>query len=664
MAITQMAKVMIVTHRSQASDLLEALQREGICQILNAEQAMVSRDFPDLGAQAQRPRDIEEMLNRLSKSIAFLTAYAERQKGLAGVLAPRTVIDEKSYNEVVSNEQMLSVIDRCEQTEAAIERLRAECEGLEAAMEMLAPWVSLQTPVEELRRLHKTTCLVGLIPGAQFEKTAGQLTELCAAIQQTGSANNKYASLIVCLRENVSEVQKLLRAAEFEPVSFESMTGTVAEISEQHRQKLSRAGNQLQQHYDKAAALSRNLLKLQILHDHYSNLLNREQTRTTAPATEQTVILEGWVKNKDYPCLEKMVSGFAASTLSRIKPAQDEEIPVEIENKNVVRPFEVITRLYGMPRRIEVDPTVFLAPFFALFFGLCLTDAGYGLIMVALSIYLLRKLQGDKKFAALMIICSVSTIVCGALTGGWFGDAIQILGIPALVNARATILKFGFDPAENPKIFFRLALGVGYIQLLSGILVAFFYKLRQKRILEAICAHLTWFVMLNCFAAYFFSTKHILVPEKYGDFFLRLAIVPALLIVLFSHNEGGIVARLGMGIFNLFSAIFYIGDILSYVRLMALGMVTAGLAVAINQFGVMAGRVKYVGPVLALFVLLAGHAFNIGISALGAFVHTLRLQYVEFFPKFFQGGGKLFEPFAKQYKHVYINKGQFTVRRV
>ena len=218
------------------------------------------------------------------------------------------------------------------------------------------------------------------------------------------------------------------------------------------------------------------------------------------------------------------------------------------------------------------------------------------------------------------------------------------------------MLRFGFDPAENPKIFFRLALTVGYVQLLTGILIAFFYKLRQGRIKQAICAHLTWFVMLNCFAAYFFSSKHILVPEQYGTFFLRFALVPAVMIVLFSHDEGGIMGRLGIGVFNLFSAIFYIGDILSYVRLMALGMVTAGLAVAINQFGVMASEVKYVGPVLAVLVLVGGHGFNMAISALGAFVHTLRLQYVEFFPKFFEGSGKAFKPFTKQFRHIYLSK--------
>ncbi|MHC4115484.1 MAG: V-type ATP synthase subunit I, partial [Planctomycetota bacterium] len=519
------------------------------------------------------------------------------------------------------------------------------------------PWDGLTTPVEMLGDFEYVSCLVGSIPEQQVDEVKGQIAELGGALETVGKTGHFFACVIICPKESIIEIQKQLRAADFTPVAFEGLSGTAAELIAQERAKLVGIKKELADQNHRTVEFAKEEVKLGILFDHYQNLAFREQARTRAPATEYTVLLEGWVKRYDYPRLEKIVSGFGASSLTKIEPAEGEEIPVEIENKNVVRPFEVITRLYGMPQRIEVDPTVFLAPFFALFFGLCLTDAGYGLVMVALSIYLLKKLQGDKKFAALMLICSISTVVCGALTGGWFGDAVQILGIPALVNARAAILKFGFDPVKNPQTFFRLALGIGYIQLLSGILVAFFYKLRQKRFVDAIGAHLTWFVMLNCFAVYFFSTKQILVPEKYGAFFLRLAIVPALVIVLFSHNEGSIVARLGMGFFNLFSAIFYIGDILSYVRLMALGMVTTGLAVAINQFSVMASEKKYVGPVLALIILLGGHAFNMGISALGAFVHTLRLQYVEFFPKFFQGGGKLFEPFTKQYKHVYINKG-------
>ncbi|HUW18674.1 MAG TPA: V-type ATP synthase subunit I [Sedimentisphaerales bacterium] len=656
MGIAQMAKVMIVTHRSQASDLLEVLQREGICQILNAEEAVIIRDFPDLAASGERPRDIEQLLSRLTKTIVFLKVYDGPQKGLAGVLAPRTVVDEQSYENVVSDRRVLTVIDHCEQTEAEIDTLRAECDSLNAALEMLYPWASLETPVEEIGRLRQTACLAGLIPGQQFEKTLEQIADLGAAIQQIAQTNNKYACLIVCLKQNISDLQKLLRSVEFEPVSFENMTGTAAELIEQHREKLNEARNKLQQHYDQAASLSENLLKLEILNDHYTNLLNREQTRTTAPATEQTVILEGWVKKKDYPRLEKIVSAFGASTLQRVEPAPDEETPVEIDNKKLVKPFEVITRLYGMPKYFNVDPTVFLAPFFALFFALCLTDAGYGLVIVALMVFFIKKFQGDKKLMWMLGICAAVTIVAGALTGGWFGDAVQKLNIPSLTAARHKLM--WFDPLEKPMTFFYLALALGYIQLMTGLVIAFAHNVKQKDYAAAVCDQLTWLLMLNSIVL-FLAGKSAGTPisAQVGRFFGYLALVPAAAILLFSQREGPLAGRLGMGAYNLFSTIFYMGDVLSYLRLMALGMVTAGLAMAINVIAEIASKAPYgIGIVLMIVILIGGHAFNMAINTLGAFVHTLRLQYVEFFPKFLIGGGRAFEPLTKQYNHIYIKK--------
>ena len=225
---------------------------------------------------------------------------------------------------------------------------------------MLAPWSPLETPVEEIGGLQQATCLLGLIPSQHLDQAAEQLTEFGAAFQPLGTAAGKNACIIVALNENIADVQKLLRSAEFEPVNFEGMTGTVADLIDRHSKKLDEKRKHLQNHYDKAAAFSENLLNLKILHDHYTNLLNREQTRGTAPATEHTVLLEGWVKKRNYTRLQEIVSTFGASSLSKIEPAEDEDIPVEIENNNYVRPFEVITRLYGMPQHFEVDPTVFL----------------------------------------------------------------------------------------------------------------------------------------------------------------------------------------------------------------------------------------------------------------------------------------------------------------
>lgn len=653
MAIAQMEKVIIVTHRSQASDLLEALQHEGICHILNAEEAMVSKDSPELAATAEKPRDIENLLNRLTRSIEFLKTYAKPRKGLASVLAPRPVIDAQSYNNVVSDRRLINVIDQAEQTQIAIEKLNSECENLNATINMLTPWAPLETPIEEIGGLQQATCLLGLIPSLHLEQTVEQLTELGAAFQPLGTVANRHACIVVALNENITDAQKLLRSAEFEPVNFERMTGTVAELIDRHSKKLDQAQKQLKEHNDKASALSGNLLNLQILRDHYTNMLNREQTKGVAPATEYTILLEGWVKKRNYSRLEKIISGFKASSLSKIEPAEDEKVPVEIENKNYIRPFEVITRLYGMPQQFEVDPTVFLAPFFAIFFALCLTDAGYGLVIIALMVFLIKKIQGDKKLMWMLGICSATTVIAGALTGGWFGDAIQQF-IPVLKPLRDRMM--WFDPFEKPMMFFVLSLVLGYVQIMSGLLIAFVHNIKRKQYIAGLCDQFTLLVMLNSIGI-FAASKAKAVPVEIGKFFGILAIIPAIVILLFSHREGSWGNRIGTGAYNLFSTIFYVGDVLSYIRLMALGMVTAGLAMAINVMAGLFLDIPYgIGVVVMLLILIGGHGFNIAINALGAFVHTLRLQYAEFFPKFLVGGGKPFQPLSKQYKHIYIKK--------
>lgn len=652
MAISKMAKLIIISHRSEASELLEALQREGICQILNAEEAMVCKDWPELSGEIHRPKEIEELLGRLVKSITFLKEYGETAKGLAAALSPRTVIDQQEYDMAVSDKQLLDIVHQSEQTENAIAKLNTDSENLGGTLETLRPWAGMETPVEQINQLETVTCITGLLATQQLEQLVDQQGGLGAAIQQVGIRNNQCACLIACLKEQASDVQKLLRSMDFEQVNFESMTGTVAELIRQHEEELDHAKSQLKSEYEKAKSLSKNLLKLQILCDHYANLLDREQTKGAVPTTDSTVILEGWVRQRDYKRLEKTVSGFGASSVSKIAPAEGEEIPVEIENENLIKPFEMITRLYGMPQHFEVDPTIFLAPFFALFFALCLTDAGYGLVIIGLMAFFIKKVQGDKKLMWMLGICSAVTVVTGALTGGWFGDAIQKF-VPVLEPAREKLM--WFDPFEKPMWFFALSLTIGYIHLLTGICIAFVHNIKQKHYVAAICDQLTWLVMLNSILL-FGVGKGAVIPPEVGSFFGKLALVPAVIILLFSQREGGWGGRLGMGAYNLFSTIFYLGDVLSYLRLMALGMVTAGLGMAINVIAKITLDIPYIGFVVMIVVLVGGHAFNLGLSTLSAFVHTLRLQYVEFFPKFLVGGGRLFVPLAKEYKHVYIKE--------
>jgi len=172
----------------------------------------------------------------------------------------------------------------------------------------------------------------------------------------------------------------------------------------------------------------------------------------------------------------------------------------------------------------------------------------------------------------------------------------------------------------------------------------------------AVCDQLTWLVMLNAIVLKLFGGGFGLSPEATA-FAGKVAMVPAVMIVLFSQRQGGWAGRIAMGCYQLFSTIFYMGDVLSYLRLMALGMVTGGLAMAFNVMARTAGESKsIVGYIIMVIILIVGHLFNTAISGLSAFVHTIRLQFVEFFPKFLEGGGKQFDPLKKEYKHIHIQK--------
>ncbi len=657
MAIAPMFKILIASHRTEAPNLLEALQQAGICQILNAEEAAVVRQTPDLAGQPIRPKEVEERLYKLGRSISFLGAYVEPAKGLSAALAPRTVVGEEQYQNVVEDQSLLQTAQEALDIEVAMENTRSRIDVLKQKLSELAPWKVLPVPVEEISGLDKTEVIPGLLPATHYDELTEKLAEFGADAEVLGAENSYKVTVVVCLKETADQVQKLLRSLEFEAVTFSAMKGTVAEHIAECEQNLAKAQEELRNLDEKARVLAKLMLELKILHDHYSNLHAREQARAAAPATESALILEGWVKQRHYDLLEKTVADFPASSVQIVEPEEGEEPPVEIDNKDAVKPFESITRLYGMPMPSNLDPTVFLAPFFTIFFGLCLTDAGYGIFLVLALWYFIKKMQGDKKFFWMLMICSFATIIAGALTGGWFGDAVQVFtGVDSGLNSlRESVVLF--DPMDSPMTFFALSLGLGYFQIMFGLAIALGHNIRRKDTVAAVFDQVTWLVMLNSLVLFGLAKAGIILAP-FAPLFAVTSIVPAIMILLGSERQGGWAGRIGMGVFSLFTTVFYMGDVLSYVRIMALGMVTAGFGMAVNICVGLVADVPYVGWLLGLVVFVGGHLLNIGLSVLGSFVHTMRLQFVEFFPKFFEGGGKQFSPLNTKYEHICVKKSQ------
>ena len=657
MSIAKMQKVLIASYRSQAGELLDVLQTAGIVQILNAEQAIVSKDYPDLQSSAEKPRRIEEKLEKLELAIAFLDKYADKKGGIIAALAPKAIVEQDIFSKIASqnNDEFL---ENCRQLQREMENIRSESETLITQVQNLLPWENFATPVEELDKLNEAAAFAGFLSLKSLADMEKNYANLCI-IQKVQIRGNSAACVVVCLRQDVQETQKALRSCDFEAANFAGLKGTAGEIIKNCRARLLELDRSLEQKTQEAKKLSSGLLDLQILADDCRNLLNRHKTQLSSPQTEQAVILEGWVKKSDLKKLNKIAKQFSAVSVSEITPNPDESVPVELENNRLVRPFETITRLYGMPLHTSIDPTVFLAPFFAVFFGMCIADVGYGLLLALTLWWLMRKLQMGKMAVMMFMMCCVTIILAGLITGSWFGDTFTSL-IPehskaysVLNGVREKLILF--DPMAQPMTAIVITLAMGYFQIMFGFSIAMVNNLINKNFVGAVCDQLVWLVFLNNFSV-IALIKFKVIPAEFMPVSIAIAIICALTILLFSIREGSWGARIGMGAFGLFSAVFTVGDILSYVRIMALGMVGAGLGMAINVLVKMLMDIPYVGFILGAILFVVGHTFNLAMSILGAFVHSMRLQFVEFFPKFFSSGGIDFTPMSKDYKYVMMKE--------
>jgi V/A-type H+/Na+-transporting ATPase subunit I len=379
---------------------------------------------------------------------------------------------------------------------------------------------------------------------------------------------------------------------------------------------------------------------------------------------ESASVYTGWVAQKNKDKVFSLFEKFRHSKVYEIEPEEGEEIPIILDNKPVIKPFELIINLYGVPRYFEIDPTPFVSLFFVLFFGLCLTDAGYGFIFLILSGLIYFKMRGARKMALLIFFLGIFTIIAGALFNGWFGDLPSYLGGE---NFFARLAFFG-DPMKSESgamNFFRLALALGVIQVVFGLFIKLFDNIRKKNYGVAFLDTLPWILIVVSLIIILLSgdiavnmqlADAPLFPAFMSKILIWLIIPSAIVIVLFSaRDQKSWGFRIFMGFLNLTivnGITSFLGDFLSYIRLMALGLVTAGIGVAINRIAFDLGSIPVIGIVIIIVGLIFGHIFNMGINILGGFVHTLRLQYVEFFSKFYEGGGRPFKELKEEHNYI------------
>ncbi len=654
MGIEAVKKIRIIAHRSVEDSLVDYLQSLAAMHITRiSEELSPGEDASD------NDKELEESLQRLRLAIQFLTPYEEKAKGLAALLGNRIIISPSDYENFSKRHELRQIVEQAQALEQKIRQAEASLTNLENEIEFLLPWEGLEEAPDSLGGFYRVRVLTGILPAEGRDEVMDRMTRTLSLthvdlIHET--KREAYVCVIVHKSEEAS-LMDLLQKSGFESVKLEGRVSPARQIEEK-RARIEEQRRALSAFHEAARHLSGHLQDMRVMYDVLEETLKKSRVRRRFGATDRTVLVEGWVPARVIQRIHRELDRrFEVIDLEEIEPNDGESPPILLRNKPLVRPFELVTELYGMPHAREFDPTPFFAPFFAIFFGLCLTDAGYGVVLLVLSVWMVRKYKimlKDSKLIWILMIGGISTILMGGITGGWFGDMVDRLpaaldGVKHLKNAIML-----FDPMKQSMIFFAIALALGFIQICFGLVIKVVRDSRDGRFLDALFDPFAWLVLLNGAVLYGLGGAGTL-PLSFKAVGKWCLIAAAAGIVFFSDREKkNPVLRVVSGIYTLYGATSYLGDVLSYLRLLALGLATGVIAVVVNIIAFMLAGIPYVGWLGAAIILVGGHTFNIAINALGAFVHTTRLQYVEFFPKFFEGGGIPFKPFRREGRYTLV----------
>ena len=406
--------------------------------------------------------------------------------------------------------------------------------------------------------------------------------------------------------------------------------------------------------------------RIEFLADYYASRKVKYQVIDRLAQSKNVFVLEGYIPQPAVGALERALEPYDAY-VSFAEPDADAQPPVLLHNNRVAAPVETVVEMYSMPSKRDIDPTAIMAAFYYVLFGMMLSDAAYGILMAVGCGIVVKKfprMRAElKKMLQMFFYCGISTAVWGVLFGGWFGDAPAVIA-RTFFHSDFTIPPLWFAPIDDPMRLLMFSFLVGIIHLYTGLGIQFYQLWRAGRKSDAIFDVGLWYGLITGLIVWLCSTE--LFQGIAGvQWAIPVGAVWAAQVVAAASAVGIIltagrashkpVIRLLKGVYGLYGVTSYLSDILSYSRLLALGLATGVIAQVINQMGSMLGG-GVGGAILFVIVFLIGHTFNIGINLLGAYVHTNRLQYVEFFGKFYEGGGEPFRPFARTNEYIQLEK--------
>lgn len=678
MAKLKVMSTEIVAPLGQKDDILDYLQSKGTMEIISSDEGEFH--CADAGEEIG---EVHDSLTEISAALEVLNTRCPVKKPLTAMLEPRKDLDsEEFFGGGERAQNALALAREINRLDSQTADLKAEEIRLRTKRDALAPWQYV-----DIRREEKSSKYVTRLTGSVRKIVSREniLSYLASSLpdiqtveaeilyseesERTGRTTGALTAFSVyCMKDDREEVETSLRNFGFIDAP-ETDGRAYAEVLEEYEARLSGQEEKLKEIADRITVLSAKREELEFAGDYCSAKEDSLLAGEKAGQTQRVFFLKGWAAEKDANKIKKHIEEKFDAAVEVTEPSENEDVPVILSNGFFSAPLENITGMYSLPSRTDIDPTGPMTFFYYLFFGMMLSDAGYGLLIaLATGGVLLLKKNLEKKMRntlRMYFFCGLSTVFWGAMYGSWFGDVGHVIMREFFHRDINPLPPIWTDAVTDTMNVLIMCFILGLLHLFWGVLMKGYTDIKEGSVLDAVFDTIPTFLTVIGIAPIFFGLfVQDSIPDDYtklGTFlyhtFMRLhtglskvsAYILILGLVLLIATAGrkskSIGGKLGGGfyaVYNLFSG--YLGDVLSYARLLALGMATGVIAQVMNMLGTLPSNP--VIKVLAFIpVFIVGHAANLAINIIGAYVHTNRLQYVEFFSKFYEGGGRAFVPF-------------------
>lgn len=664
MAVLQMQKVSICGLKKDRKSVLEILQSAGVMEITKMDQEDCAFQKMDTTSERQV---FEKHALIAEQALEILQRYAPEKQSMFSSLEGKALQEADTLKRMEKQcERILSDAKQILSYEKKIAESKAGITKLESQIESLVPWMNLDIPMNEAGT-KQCSVMIGTLSGTVtleqiYQEIAQKEPALDAFdIQIIGSDMDQTCLVVFVLKQQAEQLEAVLRSCGFaRPAHAVAQVPSVQK--QQWEEEIKRYEVQIKEAEDAIATYKSNREELKTVSDYYRIRAQKYEILGELLQSKKTFVVTGFVPERDFDALEQKLKAYDVAIEKEVIQ-EDEDVPVLLHNNAIAESAEGVTTSFGLPGKGEIDPTSIMSLCYIFLFGLMLSDAAYGFIVFLGCFIALKKFprmdSGLRKSIKLFMFCGLSTIFWGVMFGGYFGDIVDVVSGTYFGN-KVSMPALWFIPLNDPMKLLTYSMLFGTIHLYLGLGMKGYLLLKDRKYVDFMCDVVLWFLLLTGLIFILLPTElfgsiaqmNFVFPPIVNTIAKGAAIVGAIGIVLMSgrssKNPG---LRIALGAYDLYNITGWVSDVLSYSRLLALGLATGVIASVINQMGSMLGN-NIFGIIAFVVVFIGGHIFNLGINLLGAYVHTCRLQYVEFFGKFYEGGGRMFHPFSRNTKYV------------